>query len=158
MREQGPVPEIVGNEPDLQLVRPNDVAHEEVVGAVIARLRRLPRHRPRLLQDDFMGMKQSGDLRGNLLTLSRRSRDQRHLRHIMSHGDAHAAQRLDPFRDGVDQLSLFVEVRSEEHTSELQSRFDLVCRLLLEKKNYTIVPSRLITEMSPTCVTLSFTM
>src|SRR5438067_13583109 len=26
------------------------------------------------------------------------------------------------------------ENRSEEHTSELQSRFDLVCRLLLEKK------------------------
>src|SRR5699024_11700858 len=25
--------------------------------------------------------------------------------------------------------------RSEEHTSELQSRFDLVCRLTLEKKN-----------------------
>src|SRR5690349_22174449 len=28
--------------------------------------------------------------------------------------------------------------RSEEHTSELQSRRDLVCRLLLEKKNTTI--------------------
>src|SRR5699024_3518637 len=27
--------------------------------------------------------------------------------------------------------------RSEEHTSELQSRFDLVCRLLLEKKKTT---------------------
>src|SRR5699024_11534464 len=27
-------------------------------------------------------------------------------------------------------------IRSEEHTSELQSRFDLVCRLLLEKKKY----------------------
>src|SRR5699024_12036922 len=27
-----------------------------------------------------------------------------------------------------------VGLRSEEHTSELQSRFDLVCRLLLEKK------------------------
>src|SRR5699024_12390406 len=26
------------------------------------------------------------------------------------------------------------QMRSEEHTSELQSRFDLVCRLLLEKK------------------------
>src|SRR5699024_11352668 len=26
-------------------------------------------------------------------------------------------------------------LRSEEHTSELQSRFDIVCRLLLEKKN-----------------------
>src|SRR5207247_5103660 len=29
-------------------------------------------------------------------------------------------------------------VRSEEHTSELQSRVDLVCRLLLEKKNTTL--------------------
>src|SRR5699024_11566648 len=27
-----------------------------------------------------------------------------------------------------------IPARSEEHTSELQSRFDLVCRLLLEKK------------------------
>src|SRR2546428_9720710 len=27
-------------------------------------------------------------------------------------------------------------LRSEEHTSELQSRSDLVCRLLLEKKKY----------------------
>src|SRR5699024_12802930 len=31
--------------------------------------------------------------------------------------------------------TLTLEARSEEHTSELQSRFDLVCRLLLEKKN-----------------------
>src|SRR5438874_9319254 len=32
--------------------------------------------------------------------------------------------------------------RSEEHTSELQSRRDLVCRLLLEKKKYsTTTPS-----------------
>src|SRR5207249_10402631 len=30
--------------------------------------------------------------------------------------------------------SIGSEARSEEHTSELQSRFDLVCRLLLEKK------------------------
>src|SRR5207249_8913929 len=30
--------------------------------------------------------------------------------------------------------ALRLHARSEEHTSELQSRFDLVCRLLLEKK------------------------
>src|SRR5699024_12351181 len=36
---------------------------------------------------------------------------------------------LEPFEDPGPFLS-----RSEEHTSELQSRFDLVCRLLLEKK------------------------
>src|SRR3989442_4516041 len=33
------------------------------------------------------------------------------------------------------------ELRSEEHTSELQSRPHLVCRLLLEKKNKTISTS-----------------
>src|SRR5437867_10149775 len=32
--------------------------------------------------------------------------------------------------------------RSEEHTSELQSPYDLVCRLLLEKKNRCIPPHR----------------
>src|SRR5690349_22856442 len=32
--------------------------------------------------------------------------------------------------------------RSEEHTSELQSRRDLVCRLLLEKKNKTLKVSK----------------
>src|SRR2546429_2114256 len=30
---------------------------------------------------------------------------------------------------------MFASMRSEEHTSELQSRLHLVCRLLLEKKN-----------------------
>src|SRR5690349_23949070 len=33
-------------------------------------------------------------------------------------------------------VPLFRGQRSEEHTSELQSRRDLVCRLLLEKKKY----------------------
>src|SRR5699024_12461192 len=40
--------------------------------------------------------------------------------------------------DGRLPHSLLLEItcRSEEHTSELQSRFDLVCRLLLEKKKH----------------------
>src|SRR5699024_2833266 len=32
------------------------------------------------------------------------------------------------------EFDLSRQLRSEEHTSELQSRFDIVCRLLLEKK------------------------
>src|SRR5207249_10313739 len=36
--------------------------------------------------------------------------------------------------DGRINLMPTLDPRSEEHTSELQSRFDLVCRLLLEKK------------------------
>src|SRR5699024_12000505 len=35
---------------------------------------------------------------------------------------------------GEDHFFKTTTERSEEHTSELQSRFDLVCRLLLEKK------------------------
>src|SRR5437868_12042679 len=35
------------------------------------------------------------------------------------------------------EIQRLYEIRSEEHTSELQSRFDLVCRLLLEKKKKT---------------------
>src|SRR5699024_11503992 len=41
------------------------------------------------------------------------------------------AVRTEALRD----LDAAVRRRSEEHTSELQSRFDLVCRLLLDKKN-----------------------
>mgnify|MGYP002265064284 CR=1 FL=1 len=37
----------------------------------------------------------------------------------------------------TEPLEQNINGRSEEHTSELQSRFDLVCRLLLEKKNFT---------------------
>ena len=33
-----------------------------------------------------------------------------------------------------EEVAQFGAVRSEEHTSELQSRLHLVCRLLLEKK------------------------
>src|SRR5438309_4838720 len=39
-----------------------------------------------------------------------------------------------PFAEDHDAVALRGELRSEEHTSELQSQFHLVCRLLLEKK------------------------
>src|SRR3989449_814134 len=39
-----------------------------------------------------------------------------------------------------------VVVRSEEHTSELQSRLHLVCRLLLEKKKKTRVDIKAVTQ------------
>src|SRR5699024_11493478 len=41
-------------------------------------------------------------------------------------------------RGGNAHLPTTNELRSEEHTSELQSRFDLVCRLLREKKKKSI--------------------
>src|SRR5699024_12381893 len=40
---------------------------------------------------------------------------------------------VDQSKSATDRSAIHPD-RSEEHTSELQSRFDLVCRLLLEKK------------------------
>src|SRR2546421_9658928 len=63
----------------------------------------------------------------------------------MGHGIAYAAalagfdvrltdSKPDALRFAMGRLNDLL-ARSEEHTSELQSRSDLVCRLLLEKKN-----------------------
>src|SRR2546430_8709070 len=43
-----------------------------------------------------------------------------------------------------------LQKRSEEHTSELQSQSNLVCRLLLEKKNSTDVFTSIITTHTST--------
>src|SRR5439155_16949571 len=48
--------------------------------------------------------------------------------------DAEAVRRA---VERVAEMEVFWRLRSEEHTSELQSRGDLVCRLLLEKKKKT---------------------
>src|SRR2546430_8906286 len=53
-----------------------------------------------------------------------------------------AAEQPEPERGArahadAPQLHVAAELRSEEHTSELQSQSNLVCRLLLEKKKNT---------------------
>src|SRR5256885_7785588 len=49
--------------------------------------------------------------------------------------DAGRVRVRDPDPDLLGALGRPAQVRSEEHTSELQSPCNLVCRLLLEKKN-----------------------
>src|SRR5699024_11675651 len=46
----------------------------------------------------------------------------------------HHEWKLEDLAKKIDSIDKKLDQRSEEHTSELQSRFDLVCRLLLEKK------------------------
>src|SRR2546422_2250121 len=46
--------------------------------------------------------------------------------------------RICPFASALLLVPLALGGRSEEHTSELQSRLHLVCRLLLEKKKNTL--------------------
>src|SRR5699024_12127947 len=50
-------------------------------------------------------------------------------------GDKIVVTKIDRLARSIIDLNKIVDdLRSEEHTSELQSRFDIVCRLLLEKK------------------------
>src|SRR2546422_5541174 len=53
-----------------------------------------------------------------------------------------AAPLLDKLKSDPGNPELLANIRSEEHTSELQSRLHLVCRLLLEKKNRARAPRR----------------
>src|SRR2546428_11629666 len=54
--------------------------------------------------------------------------------------DGRRARRGDDAVLDARGLAARPRVRSEEHTSELQSRSDLVCRLLLEKKKKSAIP------------------
>src|SRR3712207_7881317 len=54
---------------------------------------------------------------------------------ILRAGEGKTLRRLNKIADAVESL------RSEEHTSELQSRQYLVCRLLLEKKKIKYLPN-----------------
>src|SRR5260370_23466005 len=59
-------------------------------------------------------------------------------RHELIRAFLEGAVRIERLQDGV--VPALEEERSEEHTSELQSHLNLVCRLLLEKKKKKIKP------------------
>src|SRR5699024_5116127 len=54
------------------------------------------------------------------------------LQYRVTHGEVSGLVSYFPFVDQYRSINEYNDLRSEEHTSELQSRFDLVCRLLLE--------------------------
>src|SRR2546429_6819520 len=82
-----------------------------------------------------------------------RSRPAAHEREEHLLGEDRAAQPLEvrahhlgPHLEPLDHVRQAREHRSEEHTSELQSRLHLVCRLLLEKKKELFLTSVVIKE------------
>src|SRR2546428_4673972 len=61
------VDEMLGDEPDLQLVRSEDVAHQQVVGAVVAVVRRFLDGLAHFFDDDLVSLEQAGQHGGGLL-------------------------------------------------------------------------------------------
>src|SRR2546422_2231691 len=58
-----------------------------------------------------------------------------------------AGLRVVPVAQAAAEGDIVMMLRSEEHTSELQSRLHLVCRLLLEKKKNLLDNSRLLPSL-----------
>src|SRR5207302_2111098 len=100
----------------------------------------MSRRRPTLPLFPYTTLFRSADETGNELVGGLIVEFERlpHLLHqSVLHHDHAIAQRhgLDLIVGDVDGGGAEAQMRSEEHTSELQSREKLVCRLLLEKKN-----------------------
>jgi len=69
------VDDVLGDEPDLQLVAANHAADDQIVGAIVTDLGRTPGHRARLFQHDLVRMQQPRDLDGDFFAAFRRPRD-----------------------------------------------------------------------------------
>src|SRR5690625_6356561 len=89
------------------------------------------------LKDDVSDVKSNQQLTNQNVThiLETLSELKANFKEIDDKMDKNQIEQLKEYKNGVWKIGVTV-IRSEEHTSELQSRGHLVCRLLLEKKKH----------------------
>src|SRR5262245_9507599 len=83
------VDDVLRQEPDLELVTPDDVAHDEIICPIVARLRRAARHRSCLFEHDFVSMEESRDLCRRFLAALGWPGNQGRLGDVRCHRNAH---------------------------------------------------------------------
>ena len=106
--------EVLRQEPNLKFIGANHFAHQEIVCPVVACVRNLSCCRPGFLQNDFVGLQQPGELHARLLTAAGRAGDKGGFSDVSRHGDADAAQKLDPLSDGIHEFHLLIVVFVEQ--------------------------------------------
>src|SRR5699024_11439688 len=101
----------------VQMIRPKNKHKSDIKSAIDETAKYPVKDTDFMTDDEERNLQRLADLEEGL-----------YRKRLISYGgllkEIHKELNLDDAEDG----------RSEEHTSELQSRFDLVCRLLLEKK------------------------
>src|SRR5467141_4236661 len=101
---------MLGEEPDLQFIQADQVAHDQVICPIVAAVGSLPLHGSRFLQYDLVSFQEAGNLHGYLFTPSGWTWNQCSFRHIRRHREANATQQLNPLGYSVDQFILFAMV------------------------------------------------
>src|SRR5882757_8427827 len=114
IQDQGHLDQVLAYEPGLEFVGPEDVADDEVVGALVAGLVGGFGDVKATLDDDLVSLEEAGDLDGHLFPAAWRALDAGGFGYVAAHGDGDAAKELDALGDGVDHFNLLVEVLVEE--------------------------------------------
>ena len=124
---------MLADEPHLQFVGPQYIADHHIICPVISQCGSQFRQFTAVPDDDLVSVEQAGELDWNFLPSLGRPFDSRRLRHIVSHGDAEAAEQLNALGDGVDQLRLLTEMLVEKQMKLVEGRpRDLPMGLLVQ--------------------------
>jgi len=118
---QGFLGNVHEQKPHLYLVGADDLGDDKVIGSIVAVLGSFPCHGAGLLQDDFMGMEQTGYLRRRILAALGRAGDQCTLGNVGGHGQGNAAEHLDAFGNLIDEFDLGFEMFVEEQVQRVES-------------------------------------
>jgi [CysO sulfur-carrier protein]-S-L-cysteine hydrolase len=109
------------HEPGLKLIGANDLADDQVIRAVVTGISGLSGECARFLQDNLVSFQDPGDLNRNFLAAARGPGDDGRFDHIVSHGDADAAEKLNALGDAIDELRLLAKMFIEEQVELVKS-------------------------------------
>src|SRR5437588_5395348 len=124
---------MLAEKPDLKFIPAQNIAHDEVIRAIVANRRGAARKRTALPDDDLMRVQQARKLHRHFFSATGRALDFSRFRYVGCHGDAHAAEKLNAFRDGIHKFHLLGEMLVEQQVKLIKrGTAHLPVRLLVE--------------------------
>ena len=106
--------EMLSEKPALKLADADDVGHEQIIGAVVAKRGYASGGLMRIGEDELVCLEQTGQHRGDSLDAVGGARYLGYLADVPRVPDGHAAERLNPLGQQIDQVKLFLGVLVEQ--------------------------------------------